>query len=138
MSGDGQERRKVIEDAAPGVPLAAIFVFTAFCCVVAGLLFHAVRAQMAREADIGQLLVTTVLGAICGLFLGAMLGLMQRAPLVGMLIGGPTGFVLGAVTAPLVMVPTSDLGSMMTTTMGGSALILITAVVIRALGARAS
>jgi len=118
-------------DAAGGFPLSALFLLTALCCVLAALAMQYVRSALAGELHWEILLVASVVGAVQGMILGSLLGLAQRGPVTGMFVGGPTGFVLGAIVAPLCLVPVEQLSGIMGVTIGGSALLIVVAVVIR-------
>lgn len=116
---------------ASGFPLTALFLLTAFASVMAAILFQIVHPILAGEVGMENVVISSVSGALIGMILGAVLGLAQRQPLVGMFVGGPTGFVLGAVLGPLVLVPSDRLSGMFATTVGGSVILVLFAVGIR-------
>lgn len=118
--------------AAAGFPLTALFLLTAFCSVLAGMLVQVVRAAMAREIGAEALAISVACGAFVGLLAGGTIGLLQQRPLVGLLVGAPTCFVLGGLVGPLPLLPSSRLGELWMTAIGGSAALIVFAVVIRA------
>lgn len=123
---------------ATGFPLAAIFLFTAFCCMLAAMAMQPVRAVIASEIPLMDAVVASLLGASLGLVLGSVLGLAQRGALIGMLVGGPTGAVLGSFVGPLCLLNTSRLSPIVGISIGGGALLIVGAVVVRMIGARSS
>lgn len=108
-----------------GFPLLALFLLTAFCAGLAGVVAPVVRAFRAEQIGGRDAFWATLIGAAVGLLVGMIIGLFQRRPLAGLVWGAPTGLVLGAIIGPLTLLPRTEANSLFASAVGGSVLLIL-------------
>jgi hypothetical protein len=112
-------------------PLGALFVLVTTCAVLAVGVAPLARAVADGDQDIGGLLISLALGAVGGLIVGNVIGMMQFRVALGLGIGALAGTMIGAVAGALAMLPVSALAGAAGAMTGGSALIVVVALVMR-------
>ena len=112
-------------------PLAALFVLTAVCCVLASLLTFQFRHGEQNGVGANETIQGVLGGAFVTMLLGMVVGLFQRRPFIGVLWGGITGVVVGACAGPLAFLRAADLPALLGTIWMGSVLLVGAGVVIR-------
>ena len=108
-----------------GFPLLALFLLTAFCGALAGVIAPVVRAFRAEHIGGKEMFWATIGGAAVGLIAGMIIGLFQRRPLAGFGWGAPTGLCLGTIIGPLTLLPRDEANSLFATTVGGAVLMIL-------------
>lgn len=112
-----------------GYPLGALFVLLAACAVVSALLSPVARAAVEGDLPLIQILVASLVGlAVLGI-LGGVIGLYHYRPIRGAGWGMLTGGAIGVLIGPLMLAPPEALGSLVTVSLGGSVVVLITGAV---------
>lgn len=129
------EYREVAEQKyrGKGFTLASLFLLMTTCATLIALWRPLVTAF--RQGNVsGQLIVTASLvsGSIC-VFFGIIVGLTQRRPGIGVIMGIVTGGALGLLLGPLVLVPDELVGSLLRSSLFGSIAILVVAIALRRL-----
>jgi len=108
-------------------PLGALFVLVAAAGVISALLSPVVRAVVAGQVGFVEAVSASVGGALCGMVLGAVVGLYHYRLLRGLAWGTLTGGVIGMLVGPVVLAPGHAFGSLMTVSVTGAAALLISA-----------
>lgn len=111
-----------------GYPLSVLFVLLAVCAVVSALLAPVAQAVVAHVLTIEQVAMASFAGAILVAIVGSVIGLYHYRPLRGVGWGVLTGGLVGAFTGPVVLAPPESLGQLITVSIGGSIVLLITGV----------
>lgn len=120
-----------------GFPLLALFVLTAICAVLIGLVRPALQFAAEDAASLKKTLAAAGLGMIALGILGAIIGAFDERRATGVLLGILTGSALGILVGPIAIVPADRLPSLIGASIGGSVVILILAALAR-FGARSS
>lgn len=123
------------EKPSSGFPLGALFLLTAVSCIVAAHLLPVWRGYEAGAVD-GQDLKSAVVVAslaflVPGAFLGLLLGLHYSPVWLGIVCGGGTGLVLGAVVGPILCTPAERFGELALTSVVGSIVLVGLGIVLR-------
>lgn len=109
-----------------GYPLSALFVLLAVCAVVSALLAPVANAIVTKELTVFYVAIASLIGAgVVGL-LGGAVGLYHYRPLRGAGWGLLTGVIAGLFIGPLMLVPPEAVGPLITMSIGGSIVLLIT------------
>jgi hypothetical protein len=115
-----------------GYPLGALFVVVATAAVLIAGIAPLVRMLVAGETtDWQSALAAVVSGLICGLFVGATLGLLQFRRLLGLALGSAAGTVIGAAAGAMAMLPANQLLSAAIPMAAGSGLVVGVALLMR-------
>lgn len=109
-----------------GYPLSALFVLLAACAVVSALLTPVVHAVVGKVLTIGQVAGASFGGAILVGIIGGVIGLYHYRPLRGVAWGILTGGIIGTVVGPIMLAPAEAIGPLVTMSIGGSIVLLIT------------
>ncbi len=109
-----------------GYPLGALFVLLAACAVVSALLSPVAHAVVDGNIPLSQLVWSCLIGGIVLAMIGAVIGLYHYRPVRGFGWGVLTGGALGLLLGPLMLAPPESLGSLVTVSLGGSIVLLIT------------
>jgi uncharacterized membrane protein len=121
-------------NAIRGYPLGALFVLVTVCAVLLAGLSPLVqsfqRGTVSVEAFFGSLGV----GALCGMFLGMILGLFQFRIGRGVVTGAGVGCVIGLVAGAMSLLSSQQILTTATAMTAGSGLIVAVAVMMRRTG----
>ncbi|HUG66689.1 MAG TPA: hypothetical protein VMM76_02990 [Pirellulaceae bacterium] len=109
-----------------GYPLSALFVLLAACAVVSALLTPVVHAVVGKVLTIEQVAGASVGGAMFVGLIGGVIGLYHYRPLRGVAWGILTGGIIGTVVGPIMLAPAEAIGPLVTMSIGGSIVLLIT------------
>jgi hypothetical protein len=121
--------RQAARSVQTGYPLSALFVLLAACAVVSALLTPVVHAVVAKTLTIEQVAVASFIGAILVAKIGGVIGLYHYRPLRGAGWGVLTGGIIGTFIGPVVLAPPEAMGQLVTVSIGGSIVLLITGAV---------
>lgn len=108
-------------------PLSALFVLVAACAVVFALLTPVVRSVATGDVGVVEAATASAGGALCAMLIGAVIGLHHYRPLRGLGWGTLTGGIIGMLVGPVTLSPGTAFGSLVTMSLGGAAVLLITA-----------
>jgi FtsH-binding integral membrane protein len=120
-----------------GFPLMGLFVLTAICAVLIGLMRPALQTAADDEQALNKVLAAALIGMFSLGTLGLFFGALDERRASGMLLGTVTGSILGLIVGPIAIVPSQHLPSLIGASIGGSAVILILAGLAR-IGSRAA
>lgn len=109
-----------------GYPLSALFVLLAACAVVSALLAPVAHAVVAKDLTLSQIFGASFFGAIFVGIVGGVIGLYHYRPLRGVGWGTLTGTIIGTFVGPVMMAPPEAIGRLVTMSIGGSIVMLIT------------
>ncbi len=90
-------RKSPAPASASTFSLGAMFLMTALFCLMLAMLSWILRSEEARS----MLQISVTAGAAWGFFTGIVIGLYHYRRMRGVLIGMPTGTVVGALAGPL-------------------------------------
>lgn len=116
------------QNVQSGYPLSALFVLVAACAVVSALLSPVVHAVIAKVLTLEQVAGASVGGAVIVAIIGGVIGLYHYRPLRGVGWGVLTGGVLGMLIGPVMLAPPEAIGPLVTMSIGGSIVLLLTGV----------
>lgn len=114
-----------------GYPLGALFVLVTTCAVLAAGITPLVRLDIDGDEEIGRSLIAAGIGAVCGMILGQIIGLLQFRKIVGMAMGGLAGMLIGAAAGIISLLPVNQVGAAAAAMTAGSALIVGVALIMR-------
>jgi hypothetical protein len=116
---------------ARGYPLGALFVLVTACAVLAAGVTPLVR--MAQEGDIEPVtfLAAATCGALVGMGIGVVMGLMQFRMGLGVVMGTGIGAILGTAAGIISLLSRDQILTAALAMTAGSGLIVIVAVVMR-------
>jgi len=109
-----------------GYPLSALFVLLAASAVVSALLTPVVHAVVAKDLTGEQVAMASFVGAILVALVGGVIGLYHYRPWRGVGWGVLTGGIIGTLIGPVVLAPPEAIGQLVTMSIGGSIVLLIT------------
>lgn len=110
-------------------PLSALFVLVAACAVICALLTPVARAVVTGRVGGEDTAIASVGGALLAMMVGAVVGLYHYRPLRGLAWGLLTGGVIGLLVGPIILAPPESLGSLVTMSIGGAIVLVLTGVV---------
>ena len=126
---DGQPLPTTAGVPSPGgYPLAAIFLLIALVAVLMSQLGWLVAS---KSFDGQALLVAAIFGAGSGVVYGFFIGLYHYRLSRGLVIGAFTGLLVGALTSPVFVVAVSDPWKALSSSIGGSIVLVGLAVAYR-------
>ena len=114
-----------------GYPLSALFLLIAASSVVLGMVAPLARGRAAYGVgglEVGGAVTT---GAVVLMAVGLLIGLFHHARLSGVGWGLLIGFFLGSLFGPMILIPPKDFPVVLTASLGGSAVVLLVAILIR-------
>ena len=109
-----------------GYPLSALFVLLAACAVVSSLIAPVARAVVSKDVTVEQVAAASFFGLILVGLIGGVTGLYHYRPLRGVGWGVLTGGVIGLFIGPVMLAPPEEIGTLVTVSIGGSIVLLIT------------
>lgn len=107
-------------------PLSALFVLVAACAVVCTLLTPIVRAIVSGNVGGKETAIASVGGSLLAMLVGAVVGLYHYRPYRGLAWGILCGGVIGMIAGPVVLAPPESLDSLMTMSIAGAIVLVIT------------
>jgi uncharacterized membrane protein len=105
-------------------PLNALFILVTACSVVAALLTPVVRAIAGGPVGVPQAMMSCFAGALYASGLGGVVGLYHFNRRRGFAWGALTGAALGAALGPVALAPVQAFPSLISISLGGSALLV--------------
>lgn len=118
--------------ASRGFSLLSLFMLTALCATLAGLVrpvYQRIGSPELSQQDFAGAMIVCAIGMV---ILGMIIGAFDRSPRRGILWGGLIGLFLGAGLGPIMLLTESQFSQLLTTSVVGSAAILAIAIVARA------
>jgi uncharacterized membrane protein len=114
-----------------GYPLGALFVLVALCAVLAAGVSPLV--QMAKDGDIenSSVLIALGCGALSGITIGIIIGLLQYRIGLGMLLGASAGAIIGAAGGVMALLSSSQMVTAAAAMTAGSGLVICVAIIMR-------
>lgn len=113
-------------------PLSTLFLLITACAAMIAMIALLVRpGKDVDETGVGNAITASVLWAIVFLFVGGFVGCFEARRLRGILWGAMVGLVLGLFVGPVLLIPSSDLPSVLLTAMIGAAMLLAVSATIR-------
>src|SRR5262245_3300902 len=116
---------------ARGYPLGALFVLVTACAVLAAGITPLVRMVQQGNIESMQFVIALGAGALSGMVIGVILGLMQFRMGIGVLMGTAVGVILGGAAGAMSLLTGQQLLTAALAMTAGSGLIVIVAVVMR-------
>ncbi len=113
-----------------GYPLGALFVLVTACAVLAAGIAPLVRLAIETTID-GSALLIVGCGAVSGIVMGIVIGLMQFNRGSGVIMGVGIGLILGTVAGAMAQLSTDQIMATAMAMTAGSGLIVVVAVVMR-------
>ena len=117
-----------------GYPIGALFVLVTLGAVLTVAIAPQIRELGRDGADVIRAVGSAVIGGVCGLALGMILGALSHRWARGLLVGAGWGLVLGAIAGLISTASLSHLPRMAAAMVVGSAIIVIVAYVMRRRG----
>jgi hypothetical protein len=114
-----------------GYPLGALFVLVTVCAVLAAGVTPLVQMVQQGNIESMQFVIALAAGALSGMVIGVILGLMQFRMGIGVLMGTAIGVILGGTAGALSLLTGHQLLTAVMAMTAGSGLIVIVAVVMR-------
>jgi uncharacterized membrane protein len=114
-----------------GYPLGALFVLVTVCAVLVAGVTPLVRMTQEGHIETFQFLVATAAGALGGIVIGVILGLMQFRMGLGVVMGTGIGAILGTAAGLMSLLTSQQILTAALAMTAGSGLIVIVAVVMR-------
>ncbi len=112
-------------------PLLGLFVLTALSAILVGLVRPVFRDLAAGTIPVGDFLSSLAVASISACILGMAMGATDRRPWAGIGWGALTGLGLGVIAGPLTLVSAEHFSTLLATSLGGSATLLLLAVAAR-------
>ena len=112
-------------------PLGALFVLVTACAVLAVGVAPLAQPLAQGDQDVSWTLIAVGLGTVGGLIVGVTIGLLQFRVTLGLGIGALAGMMIGAVAGALTVLPVGALAGAAAAMTGGSALLVVVALVMR-------
>ncbi len=116
---------------ARGYPLGALFVLVAACAVLVAGVTPLVQMTQQGSIESMQFLFALAAGALGGMVIGVILGLMQFRMGLGVIMGTTIGLVLGTAAGGMSLLNSHQLITAALAMTAGSGLIVIVAVIMR-------
>jgi hypothetical protein len=114
-----------------GYPIGALFVLVTLGAVLTVAIAPQIRDLGRDGADVTRAVGSALIGGVCGLALGMILGALSHRWIRGLLVGAGWGLVLGAIAGLISTASLSHLPRMTAAMIVGSAIIVIVAYVMR-------
>ncbi len=116
---------------ARGYPLGALFVLVTACAVLVAGITPLVQMTQQGNIESMQFLLAVGAGALAGMVIGVILGLMQFRMGLGVLLGTLIGVILGGAGGAMSLLNSHQLITAALAMTAGSGLIVIVAVIMR-------
>jgi len=116
---------------ARGYPLGALFVLVTVCAVLVAGVTPLVRMTQEGYIESSQFLIATAAGALGGIVIGVILGLMQFRMGLGVVMGTGIGAILGTAAGLMSLLTSQQILTAALAMTAGSGLIVVVAVVMR-------
>ena len=113
-----------------GYPLGALFVLVTLCAVLVAGAAPLVRRNL-EEVDPTTFMVALACGALGGMTVGAVMGLLQFRIGLGLLMGVGVGLTIGAVAGMMSLLTSKQLLTATAAMTAGSGLVIAVALVMR-------
>jgi hypothetical protein len=114
-----------------GYPLGALFVLVTVCAVLVAGVTPLVQMIQQGNVESMQFLFALAAGALGGMVIGIILGLMQFRMGLGVLMGTLIGVILGSAAGAMSLLTSHQILTAALAMTAGSGLIVIVAVVMR-------
>jgi len=118
-------------NSARGYPLGALFVLVTICAVLLAGISPLVQSFQSGLVSMEAFFGALGIGAMCGMFLGMILGLFQFRVGRGVVIGAGVGCVIGLVAGAMSLLTSQQIFTAATAMTAGSGLIVAVAVMMR-------
>ena len=121
-------------NSGQGYPLGALFVLVTLCAVLVAGLSPLVQSFQSGTVSTEAFFGALGIGALCGMFLGMILGLFQFRIGRGVTTGAGVGCVIGLVAGAMSLLSSEQILTAATAITAGSGLIIAVAVMMRKSG----
>src|SRR4051812_2098821 len=114
-----------------GYPLGALFVLVTACAVLAAAVTPLIRMAQEGAVDASTFLIAAASGALLGMSIGVVVGVMQFRMGLGIVMGTGIGAVLGTAAGIMSLLSSPQILTAALAMTAGWGLIVIVAVVMR-------